>query len=131
MELAPAKGPWTATVSWAQPWHRPGRLRSISAAPRANPQNWEPASDSALDAAWTTALAELADAGAALSALQSGADECVDDPWPELTARHALFQARRRLRLAQEALTGTDAGVAFATKPLRGPCPVCDLTYVL
>ena len=129
--MALVKEPWTATVSWAQAWRRPQRLRSMPAAPdpvartpavpRRDTGLCEAASDPVLDSAWLAATTELAEAGAALLKLQSAPNEAFNDPWPELVARHALFRAHRRVRAAQDALTGSDAGFSWVNETSARP----------
>lgn len=136
MELAsnppPNKEPWTAAVAWARPWHRPAPARRGAAPAAARRVAWSPARapaadpapkpgpDPTLEIAWTVALIELRAAELVLAEvvrrdLAEVHGECRSDEWPELVARHAVFCARHRLRLAQEALTAPDAELAWST----------------
>lgn len=100
MELAPSTEPWTAAVAWARPWRRP----PASAAPEVIPPN------PVQDAAWIVAVAELRAARESLASLESGLDI-----WLEALARQEVFRARRKLRRAQEALTGADADLPWSS----------------
>lgn len=130
MELAPSKEPWTAAVAWARPWHRPATARRpapaaakrVARSPAPAPVTdaaGVPGPDPTLEIAWTVALIELRAAELALAEVlrRAPVDARVDhgtDEWPELVAHHALFRARHRLRLAQEALTGADAELPWS-----------------
>jgi hypothetical protein len=130
MELAPSNEPWTAAVAWARPWHRPASARRPAPAvaqrmvrlPARAPvtgADGETGPDPARELAWTVALIELRAAELALAELlrRAPVDNPVDsqgDEWPELMARHAVFLARHRLRLAQEALAGAAAEVPWS-----------------
>lgn len=135
MELAsnppPKNEPWTAAVAWARPWHRPAparrpvpaaarRVAWSPPAPAPVPVNARtPDPDPTLEIAWTVALIEVRAAELSLAEVvrRDLAAAHVDghrDEWPELMARHALFCARQRLRLAQAALTGADAELAWS-----------------
>ncbi len=124
MELTHSKEPWTAAVAWARPWHRPATRRPSASAPRANRLPAAAAAreappelradalpDPVKEAAWTAASAELRAAREALVHL----DPAVDDPWLAALARQDLFLARRKVRSAQEALTGVDADLPWST----------------
>ncbi|MEO8443517.1 MAG: hypothetical protein ABI567_00745 [Gammaproteobacteria bacterium] len=106
MELAPATDPWTVTVNWARPWHRPvGLPRAYVPAARASER---PATGAGEEhEALAAAADEVALARAALADVPLS-----DDPWPELMARHAIFLARRRLRGIEELLEAP-AGIAL------------------
>ena len=125
MELAPSTQPWTATVAWARPWarsrpwHRPLPQRPMTAAvPMAPPSATsgpavlppEPLQESA----WSEAVAELRAAREALASLDASPDPG-GDAWLEALARQDLFRARRKLRRAQEALTGADADLPWSS----------------
>ena len=89
--------------------------------PRIDTGFCEATSDAVLNSAWLAATTELAEAGAALLKLQSAPNEAFNDPWPELVARHALFRANRRVRAAQVALTGSDAGFSWVNETSSRP----------
>ncbi|MEO8224421.1 MAG: hypothetical protein ABI661_06415 [Gammaproteobacteria bacterium] len=97
MELA--TDPRTVTGNLARPWHPPvGPPPTYWPAARVveTPGVASGADQAELD----TAADELAVARAALAEIPSS-----DDPWPDLMARHAIFLARRRLRVIEELLT--------------------------
>ncbi len=112
MELAPSTGHWTAAVAWARPWQRPVTRRQSVTASRMVPA--PVLCDPVQEAAWTEAVAELRAAREALARLDAGLEHGMD-PWLEAMARQDVFRARRKLRHAQEALTGGDADLPWSS----------------
>ena len=115
MELAPSTEPWTAAVAWARPWARPFPRRQSVAASRPV-RSFAVAGlaaapvDTAQEHEWTEAVAELRAAREALVQL-----DVATDSWLEAMARQDLFRARRKVRRAQEALTGADADLPWSS----------------
>ncbi len=108
MDLSPTTEAWTSTVPWARSWRRPPvARRSRPAAPprtlRAVP------ADVPLEAAWTTAMGELATARLGLA--EAGR---LDDAWVEAMAGHALYLAVRRVRVLEERLGVPDGPVHWS-----------------
>ncbi len=115
MELAPSTEPWTAAVAWARPWRRPAPRRQpvVASRPVRAPAVAGPAvspSDPVHEKDWLEGVAELRAAREALLQLDAGLDT-----WLEALARQDVFRARRKLRRAQEALTGTDADLPWSS----------------
>ena len=115
MELAPSTEPWTAAVAWARPWRRPAARRPSVTASRAlrPPGVSGPVVSPSVPAQendWLEALAEWRAAREALVQL-----DAATDTWLEALARQDMFRARRKLRRAQEALTGTDADLPWSS----------------
>ncbi len=112
MELAPSTEPWTAAVAWARPWRRPATRRQPVAASRIVRPPVLP--DPVQETAWTEGVAELQAAREALARFEAGLEQGMD-PWLEALARQDVFRARRKLRRAQEALTGGDADLPWSS----------------
>lgn len=112
MELAPSTDAWTASVAWARPWRRPVTHRQSVTVP---PMVRSPVlSDPLQETAWIEAVAELQAALEALARLDAGLGHGMD-PWLEAMARQDVFRARRKLRRAQEALTGAAADLPWSS----------------
>jgi hypothetical protein len=108
MELAPSSEPWTDAVPWARPWRRQVPGRPPAAVPRVvRPPT---ASDPEHEAAWIEAITEFRVACEALTRIDADADA-----WLEALARQDVFRARRKLRRAQEALSGTAVDIPWSS----------------
>ena len=110
MELAPSSEPWTAAVPWARPWRRQVPSRPPAAAPRVVRPSTAPDPDPDPETAWSAAITEFRAACEALARLDSD-----PDAWLEALARQDVFRARRKLRRAQEALSGADADLPWSS----------------
>lgn len=110
MELAPNNDPWTATVAWARPWHRPARRRiplPDQSVRSCRPAAVRPADDIS-DDTWTAALLHVTRARARRDLLESQ-----PDAWSAIVANHEVHLAVSRARaLADrlELMTGQLAG---------------------
>jgi hypothetical protein len=78
--------------------------------PAVAPESPANPADTLLGAAWTAAVAELREAREAVGRL----DPAANDLLLEAIARQDLFLARRKLRQAQEALTGETADLPWS-----------------
>ena len=97
MELAPTGEPWTATVAWARPWHRPGQRRTSSAVADVRGERPAPAiaavPDAVTDEAWREAHRDLAAARANPGTLEPDVDSR-----PAVLAQHRVHLAVIRER---------------------------------
>ncbi len=103
MELASPREPWTATVAWARPWHRPARRGPASGAmiPRGGPPAAANTAGAQVvrDSEWHAAVLHLEHVRQRCAAVEPD-----PDTWTAVMAHHEVYLAVRRVRTLAEHL---------------------------